>query len=147
MGPDPGRGKLNSKNDIFFCPRSLLRVWSRETGPAVPARVGSLIRHTRDKSGAYSRDFSRFLRRRPLSYTARRRWVCAESIKFRYGVRMAFTAERPCILSKMKNMNKRAKYFFQWGKTFLDVVAATAVLWGRDYWSCEMICSYLFADS
>ena len=32
------RGKL-----IFYCPRSRLRIWSRETGSAVPSRVSLLI--------------------------------------------------------------------------------------------------------
>ena len=50
---------------FFSCPRSRLRIWSHETGSAVPSRVSPLILHTLAESGAYSRDFSRFPRRRP----------------------------------------------------------------------------------
>ena len=52
------------------CPRSRLRIWSRETGSAVPSRVSLLILYTQGESGAYSRDSSRFPRRRPFIYTA-----------------------------------------------------------------------------
>ena len=38
----PARGQLNRKNE-FPCPRSCLRIWSRETGSAVPSRVSRLI--------------------------------------------------------------------------------------------------------
>ena len=60
-------GKMN----IFPCPRSRLRIWSRETGSAVPSRVSLLILHTQAESGAYSRDSSRFPRWRhsPFIYT------------------------------------------------------------------------------
>ena len=37
--------QLNSKNQ-FLCPRSYLRIWSHETGSAVPFPVGLLILHT-----------------------------------------------------------------------------------------------------
>ena len=38
----PARGQLN--REIFFpCPRSCLRIWSRETASAVPSRVSLLI--------------------------------------------------------------------------------------------------------
>ena len=39
----PARGQLNRKNEYFPCPRSRLRIWSRETGSAVPSRVSLLI--------------------------------------------------------------------------------------------------------
>ena len=40
----PARGQLNRKNGIFPCPRSCLRIWSREkTGSAVPTCVSLLI--------------------------------------------------------------------------------------------------------
>ena len=55
------QGKL-----IFPCPRMRLKVWSRETGSAVPSRVSLLILHTQAELGAYSRSFSRFLRWRPF---------------------------------------------------------------------------------
>ena len=51
---------------IFPCPRSRLRVWSRETGSAIPSRVSLLILHTQAESGAYLRDSSRVPRRRPF---------------------------------------------------------------------------------
>ena len=53
---------------IFSCPRSRLRIWSRDTGSAVPSRVSLLIVYTQAGSGAYSRNPSRFPRRRPLIY-------------------------------------------------------------------------------
>ena len=38
---NPARGQLNRENEygVFPCPRSCLRIWSRETGSAVPSRV------------------------------------------------------------------------------------------------------------
>ena len=53
---------------IFFCPRSRLRIWSRETGSAVPSRVSLLILRTQAESVAYLRDPSRGPRRRPFIY-------------------------------------------------------------------------------
>ena len=44
------QGKRN-----FPCPRSHLRVWSRELGWAVPSRVSLFILHTQAESGAYSK--------------------------------------------------------------------------------------------
>ena len=38
----PIRGQLNRENEDF-CPRSCLRIWSLETGSAVPSRVSLLI--------------------------------------------------------------------------------------------------------
>ena len=44
------QGKL-----IFPCPRSHVRIWSRETGSAVPSRaILVVILHTQAKSGAFS---------------------------------------------------------------------------------------------
>ena len=42
---DPARGQLNRENGylIFPCPRSRLRILSRETGSAVSSRVSLLI--------------------------------------------------------------------------------------------------------
>ena len=40
---NPARGQLNMKNDFFPCPRSRLRIWSRQTVSAVPSRVSLLI--------------------------------------------------------------------------------------------------------
>ena len=38
---NPARGQLNREK--FPCPRACLRIWSRETGSAVPSRVSLLI--------------------------------------------------------------------------------------------------------
>ena len=40
---NPARGQLNREKRIFPCLRSRLRIWSRETGSAVPSRVSLLI--------------------------------------------------------------------------------------------------------
>ena len=90
-----------------------LIVWTRQTGSAMPPRASSLMYRTRAKSGAYSRDFSRFTRRPPLIYTANYHRISPEFIRSRKSVPMASTAERPCILLKTKNRNKRAKQFLQ----------------------------------
>ena len=39
---NPARGQLN-REKMFPCPRACLRIWSRETGSAVPSRVSLLI--------------------------------------------------------------------------------------------------------
>ena len=39
---NPARGQLNRENE-FPCPRSRLRIWSREMGSTVPSRVSLLI--------------------------------------------------------------------------------------------------------
>ena len=57
------QGKL-----IFLCPRSSLRIWFRERRSAVPSRVSPLTLHAQAASGAYSRNSSRFPRRRPHVY-------------------------------------------------------------------------------
>ena len=36
------RGQLNKKKGIFSCLRSRLKIWTRETGSAVPPRVSLL---------------------------------------------------------------------------------------------------------
>ena len=48
------------------CPRSRLRIWSRETGSAVPSRVSLLISILQAESSACLRDSSRVPRRRPF---------------------------------------------------------------------------------
>ena len=45
------QGKWN-----FTCPRSRLRVWSRELGSVIPSRVSPLILHTQPESGTYLQD-------------------------------------------------------------------------------------------
>ena len=65
----PTRGQLNRENVCFSYLRSRLRIWSRCKGSAVPSRVSLLIIHTQIEYGAaYSRDSSRFPRRRPYLY-------------------------------------------------------------------------------
>ena len=51
---------------IIRCPRSRLRIWSRETGSAVPSRVSLLIAILQAESSACLRDSSRVPRRRPF---------------------------------------------------------------------------------
>ena len=61
------RGQLNRENITFPCSRSRLRIWSRETGSAVPRQPAHL--HTQAESGAYLRDSSpRVPWRRPFIY-------------------------------------------------------------------------------
>ena len=40
---NPARGQLNRENNIPLSPWVRLRIWSRETGSAVPSRVSLLI--------------------------------------------------------------------------------------------------------
>ena len=58
------RGKLS-----FPFPCSRLRIWSRDTGSAVPFNASLLILHAQAESGADLRYSSRFPRRRPHIYT------------------------------------------------------------------------------
>ena len=75
---NPARGQLNRENEHLPVSVRGLRIWSRETGSAVPSRVSLLIFHTQAESGAYSRDSSRFSRWRPFIYTALRHRVSPE---------------------------------------------------------------------
>ena len=63
---NPARGQLNRENKYSPVPVRALRIWSRETGSAVPSRVSLFILHTQAESGAYLRDSSRVARRRPF---------------------------------------------------------------------------------
>ena len=66
MVANPARGQLNAgKLFVFYSPRPRLRIWSRESGSAVPSDVNPLILQTRAESAACSRDSSRFPRRHP----------------------------------------------------------------------------------
>ena len=40
---NPARGQLNKEKRIFTCPSTRLRIWSRETGSAVPSGVSLFI--------------------------------------------------------------------------------------------------------
>ena len=51
---------------IIRCPRSRLRIWSCETGSAVPSRVSLLISILQAESSACLLDSSRVPRRRPF---------------------------------------------------------------------------------
>ena len=87
----PARGRPSRK--IFFpCPRSRLKIWSRETGSAVPSRASLIILHSQTEFGAYSRDFCRFSRRRPLIYTVRRLRASPEFIRPRKCIPMSFSS-------------------------------------------------------
>ena len=49
---NPDGGQLNRENEYFpVCPRSRLRIWSRETRSAVRFRVSLLILRTQAESG------------------------------------------------------------------------------------------------
>ena len=85
---NPARGQLKRESNIL-CPRSRLRIWPRETGSSVLSHAIPLILHTQDKPGAYSRDFSRFSRRRLLIFTAIR------SVPSLFGHAIAFVFKRP----------------------------------------------------
>ena len=50
MAANPARGQLNMENDFPPCLRSRLRIWSRETGSAVPSRVSPFILHNQAES-------------------------------------------------------------------------------------------------
>ena len=64
---NPARGQLNRENKYFpVCPRSHLRVWSRETRSAVGSRVSLLILQPQAEYGACSRNSSRFTWRRSM---------------------------------------------------------------------------------
>ena len=81
------------KREHFPCPRSRLKIWSRETGSAVPSRVSLLILHTQAESGVYSRDSSRCPRQHPFIFTAILHRVRPEFFGSRNYLPMAFTAE------------------------------------------------------
>ena len=95
MVVNPAGGQQTGKI-IFPCSRLHLRVRSRETRSAVPSRVSLRILHTHAESGAYSRDSSRFpRRRRPLIHTAIHRRVIPDFMRSRSCVPMMFAAESP----------------------------------------------------
>ena len=63
---NPARGQLNGENEYPLSPYGPENLVSRDG-----SRVSLLILHTQAESGAYSRDSSRFLRRRPFIYLNR----------------------------------------------------------------------------
>ena len=84
-------GSAEQGKMIFPCPRACLRIWSRETSSTVPSRISLLILHIQAESTAYSRDSSRFPRRRPSIEAAIRHRVSADFIGSRSCVPMSFT--------------------------------------------------------
>ena len=91
MVAKPSRGQLNRQTCFFSRLRSFLRLWSRETGSAVPSRVSQLILHTQAESSIINHQSSiwcllkAFL---PLSatasiYTVNRHRVSPEFIESR----------------------------------------------------------------
>ena len=85
---------LDRENEYFLVP---VRGWevSPRDGFSVQSRVSLIILHTQAESRAYSRDSSRFSRRRPFIQTTIHHRVCPESIGSRNRVPMALTAESP----------------------------------------------------
>ena len=65
----------------FPCPWSRLRIWSRETGPAVQSHshVSLLMLHNQAESGADLRDSSRFPRRDPFIIYLNRHMTSGQS--------------------------------------------------------------------
>ena len=90
------RGQLNRKNVFFPCPRSRLRIWSPETGSAVPSSVSPLISILRlNLVLTYGilpefRDGVHLLDQTPIRHRA-----SPEFIESRNCVPMAVTAESP----------------------------------------------------
>ena len=75
------RGRMNTNSSLRLpCLHLCLRIWPRETVSAIPSRANQLILHTEVESGAYSRDPSRFPRRRPITSTAIHHRVSPEFI-------------------------------------------------------------------
>ena len=88
---NPARGQLNREKLNFPCSRRRLRICSRETGSAASSRVSLLILYTRAESCAYSRDSSRFPRRRPCFFLQR---LCTLHIPLKIiRIRRVFTCE------------------------------------------------------
>ena len=90
---NPARGQLNRENNIPLSPCVPENLVSRDGfSRPVPRQPAHL--HTQAESGAYLRDSSRVLRRRPYE-TAIRHRVSPEFIGSRNCVPMAFAAESP----------------------------------------------------
>ena len=84
------------KNNISLCPRSCLRIWSRETDSAVPSRVSlliSILRLNLVLTYGIPPEFRGGVHF--IFKTATRHRVSPEFIGSRKCVPMAFTAERP----------------------------------------------------
>ena len=90
---NPARGQLN-REIIFPCPRTCLRIWSHETGSAVPSRVSLLISILR-LNLALTYGIPPEFRGGVHYETAIRHRVSPKFIGSRNCVPMAFTAESP----------------------------------------------------
>ena len=86
------QGKL-----LVPCSRFRLRIWSHDIRPPVPSCFSLLILHTQAESIAYSRDSSRFSRRRPFIYTANRHRVSPEVIRSRNCIPMGGSLKTMCM--------------------------------------------------
>ena len=84
---------------VIPCPRAGLKIWSRETGSAVPSRVSLLIRHTQDQAGCILTGFPpafREKRHSPFVYTINRHRASPKIIRPRHCVPTAcMTVESP----------------------------------------------------
>ena len=91
---NPARGQLNRENIIFHCPRACLRIWSCETGSAVPSRVSLLISIFR-LNLVLTYGIPPEFRAASIYETAIRHRTSPEFMGSRKCVPMAFTAESP----------------------------------------------------
>ena len=93
---NPVRGQLNKENYISLSPYATENLVSRDGfGLPVPRQPTHSPCCTQAESDAYSRDSSRFPRRRPFNYTTMYAMVSPEFTSSRNCVKMAFTAEDP----------------------------------------------------
>ena len=90
---NPARGQLEQGKLIVPYPRSRLKIWSRETGSAVPSRVSLLISILRLNLVLTYEIPPKF--RGGIFKTAIRHRVSPEFIGSRNCVPMAFSAESP----------------------------------------------------
>ena len=59
---NPARGQLNRENKYSPVPVTRVRIWSRETGSAVPSRISLLILHTQAECDSIIWSFITFSR-------------------------------------------------------------------------------------
>ena len=111
----------NSAQKRFPCPRSCLKIWSRETASAIPSRVSLLILHTPAESGAYLRDSARFPRRCTFIYLFRQSpsGLSRVCIRSRNCIPTAFNAKRsvdtgPVVLKVSSSNGCRLLIFLPW---------------------------------
>ena len=125
------RGQLNREKIIPPCPRSRLRIWSRETGSAVPSRVSLLI------SILIWWLLTGFL---PISAaasiylckTAIRHRVYREFVGSRNCVPMVFTAESPSAQGQASKPQGSFERVLPWQVTMDQIICAS--LSHTHYW-------------